>query len=107
MLRRILFGLFVAVVLVLPNDICLAVETNEEWNPASAGPITTWTAPLCGKGKFAVQPFFFYNRARGAFDSDGHYDSLPKGDNKYQFQQQLFAQYGLTDRLELDAQTQC
>jgi hypothetical protein len=85
---------------------CLAEENaGAEWNPPSAGPVTTWTAPLCGKGKFVIQPFVFYNKARGSFNSDGHYDSLPKGDKKYQFQEQLFAQYGLTDRLELDAQT--
>lgn len=81
-------------------------EVNkEEWNPVSAGPVTTWTAPLCGKGKLAVQPFFFYNRTSGYFDSGGHYDSLPDGDWKYQFQEQLFAQFGLTDRLEIDGQT--
>jgi len=79
-------------------------ETHKEWSPVSAGPLTTWTAPLCGKGKFVIQPFFFYNRTRGTFNADGHYDSLPKGDKKYQFQEQLFAQYGLTDRLELDGQ---
>lgn len=78
---------------------------KEEWNPVSAGPVTTWTAPLCGKGKLAIQPFFFYNRTRGSFDSDGHYDSLPEGDWKHQFQEQLFAQFGLTDRLEIDGQT--
>lgn len=75
-----------------------------EWNPPSAGPVTTWTAPLCGKGKLVVQPFFFYNRTRGTFDNDSHYDRLPEGNEKYQYQEQLFAQYGLTDRLELDAQ---
>ncbi len=78
---------------------------KDEWNPISAGPVTTWTAPLCGKGKFVIQPFFFYNRTRGTFNSEGNYDSLSDGDKKYQFQQQLFAQYGLTDRLEIDGQT--
>jgi len=77
---------------------------HEEWNPSSAGPITTWTASLCGKGEFVVQPFFFYNRTRGTFNSEGHYDSLPQGDKKYQYQEQLFMQYGLTDRLEIDGQ---
>jgi len=77
---------------------------QEEWNPPSAGPITTWTAPLCGKGEFVVQPFFFYNRTRGAFNSEGHYDSLTEGDKKYQYQEQLFMQYGLTDKLEIDGQ---
>lgn len=80
-------------------------EHENEWNPLSAGPVTTWTAPLCGKGKFVIQPFFFYNRTRGAFNSEGHYNSLAGRDKKYQFQQQLFMQYGLTDRLEIDGQT--
>jgi hypothetical protein len=79
-------------------------EQGDEWNPVSAGPITTWTAPLCGKGKCVVQPFFFYNSTRGTFNPRGHFDSLPAADSKYQFQQQLFMQYGLTDRLEIDGQ---
>lgn len=81
-----------------------AQDNEPEWEPVSAGPVTTWTAPLCGNGKFVVQPFFFYNRTRGAFNSEGHYDSLPEGDNKYQYQEQLFIQYGITEKLEIDAQ---
>lgn len=77
---------------------------QDEWEPPSAGPLTTWTAPLCGKGKFVVQPFFFYNRTRGVFDSEGDYNSLPQGDKKYQFQEQLLLQYGITDKLEIDGQ---
>lgn len=87
--------------------ICFAghLENEQtEWNPVSAGPITTWTAPLCGKGKLVIQPFFFYNRTRGSFNVDGHYDSLSKGDKKYQYQEQLFMQYGITDNLEIDGQ---
>jgi len=52
-----------------------------------------------------VQPFFFYNRTKGSFNSDGHYDSLLEGDKKSQYQEQLFAQYGITDKLEIDGQT--
>jgi hypothetical protein len=77
----------------------------EEWNPPSAGPITTWTAPLCDKGDFVIQPFFFYNQMRGEYDGQGHYNPLPKGDIEYQFQEQLFLQYGIFDWLEVDAQT--
>ena len=76
----------------------------DEWNPVSAGPLTTWTAPWCDQGKLVVQPFLFYNRARGTFNSDSHYGSLPADDIKFQFQEQLFAQYGLSERLEIDAQ---
>lgn len=75
------------------------------WSPYSAGPITTWTAPLCGKSKFVAQPFFFYNRTRGTFNSDGNYGSLQGEDRKYEYQQQLFLQYGVTDKFEIDAQT--
>jgi hypothetical protein len=108
MLRYILQGFITISIVFLSAVVSLAQNESapeqEEWNPVSAGPITTWTAPLCGKGKFVVQPFFFYNRTRGSFNSEGHYDSLAKGDKKYQYQQQLFMQYGLTDRLEIDAQ---
>jgi len=75
-----------------------------EWNPLSLGPITTWTAPLCGKNHLVVQPFFYYNKTRGEFDNDGHSHSLPKGGRKHQYQYQLFAQYGITDRLEINGQ---
>jgi len=100
--------------LALTGDICSAghkggeqheAGEQEEWSPVSAGPITTWTAPVCGKKTFVVQPFLIYNRTRGLFDSDGHYNSLPAGDRKYQFQEQLFIQYGLTEELEIDGQT--
>lgn len=102
MKEKILFVTF-TLGLALTGEICSAgheAGEREEWDPASVGPIATWTAPLCGKDKFVVQPFFIYNRTRGLFDSDGHYNSLPAGDQKYQFQQQLFIQYGLFAKLE-------
>lgn len=109
MLPRALITLVVAgLILMNQPDYSFAHsesrQAHDEWDPVSAGPLTTWTAPLCGKGKFVIQPFLLYNRTRGTFNADGHYDSLPDGDRKYQFQEQLFAQYGLTDRLEFDAQ---
>lgn len=70
------------------------------WNPLSAGPVVTWTAPVCCRNELDVQSFFFYNRTRGEFDSDGHYKSYKNKDRKWQWQQMLFMQYGLTDRLE-------
>ena len=100
------------VILLLPLLCCFNVisyadgdSTNEEWNPVSVGPVTTWTAPLCEKGQLVIQPFVFYNRTRGSFDSDGHYHSLPSGDKQYQYQELLFAQYGITDHLEIDGLT--
>src|ERR1035441_4733115 len=83
------------------------VFADEEvaWNPPSAGPIFTGTASTVGKGKLAVQPFVFYNRTRGDFNDDGHYVSLPKGDKESQFQQQVSAQYGITDKWEFDTET--
>jgi hypothetical protein len=78
-------------------------EENTECMFYSAGPAVTWTAPVCCKGEFVVQPFFVYNRTRGIFDSDSGYHSLG-GDKQYQFMEQLFAMFGITDHLELDGQ---
>jgi len=103
----IIFTLVSFILSAHTNYTIAQVEGNEqqdEWNPISIGPATTWTASLCGKGEFVIQPFFFYSMARGMFDTEGNYDSLPGGDKKHQFQQQLFAQYGITDRLEIDGQ---
>jgi hypothetical protein len=109
MLRQVRFLLFFGFIVFLINTAVSAEEipgstAQEEWNPPSAGPITTWTAPLCEKGKFVIQPFFFYNRTRGEFDADGKYHGLAKGNRKIQYQEQLFVQYGITDSLEIDAQ---
>lgn len=82
-----------------------SADGQNEWNPISVGPVTTWTAPLCEKGRYYIQPFFFYNRTRGVFDADGNYQSLLRGEKKYQFQQQLFMQYGILDCLEIDGLT--
>jgi len=104
MLRKILLLFF----LIIGFNVLVYGEEKpaaEDWNPVSAGPVSTWTAPLCGKGKFVVQPFLFYNRTRGAFNEKGHYNPLDDGNRKYQYQEQLFAQYGITDQLEIDGQT--
>jgi len=107
--HNIISILLFILLLVCQGTACFADSQmtleQEEWDPFSAGPITTWTAPLCGKGKFVVQPFFVYNATRGFFDSDGHYESLSDGDWKNQFQEQLFMQFGLTDKIEIDGQT--
>ena len=108
MLRYLMPILLFILSLICQGNVCFAdsqmILEQEEWNPPSAGPITTWTAPLCGEGRFVIQPFFFYNATRGLFDSNGHYESLTDGDWKNQFQEQLFAQFGLTDKLEIDGQ---
>lgn len=85
---------------------CCAGEDSEgtAWHPISAGPLATWSSFLCEKGKIVTQPFFFYNRTRGTFDSEGRYNALPSDDNKYQYQQQIFLQYGLAEGLEMDVQ---
>lgn len=105
MLSKSHLGIFCFYLMLSNISYVLADEAPvESWSPNSAGPVTTWTAPLCGRRKFIVQPFFFFNHTRGTFDSEGHYDSLPSGNKKYQYQEQIFAQYGLLDRLELDGQ---
>lgn len=105
MRRAVLFLVLKVFLAATFINAAFAHDNEPECEPVSAGPVSTWTAPLCGKGKFVVQPFFFYNRTRGAFNSEGHYDSLSQGDKKYQYQEQLFMQYGITDKFEVDVQT--
>ena len=106
--KQVVFRIFIILVIVglaLVNEAnhCLAHD-DAEWNPSSAGPLITWTAPLCDQGKFVIQPFFFYNRAMGTFNENGYYEPLPSGEQRYQFQEILFMQYGITERLEIDGQ---
>ncbi|HOW35377.1 MAG TPA: transporter [Candidatus Omnitrophota bacterium] len=105
MFRKILGCLLGVCLLGFGVTACAQEQADtEEWYPPSAGPVTTWTSPVCGKGELYVQPFFFYNNTRGTFDDDGHSDSLPEGDRQNQFQEQFFFQYGLTNRLEVAGQ---
>lgn len=106
-MRCVFVGLLI-VFFIFPIQISAFAEeriNSEEWDPSSIGPVTTWTAPLNQKGELAVQSFFFYTNIRGTFDSDGEYGALPEGESQLQFQQQLMFLYGITDRLEIDAQT--
>jgi hypothetical protein len=121
MVSRVISFLFICFSLIVVGQTAIAEETpatqketgivsqevpapQEEWNPPSVGPITTWTAPLCGKGHLVIQPFFFYNQTRGEFGAKGHYDPLLRGDHEYQFQEQLSVHYGIFDWLEIDGQ---
>jgi hypothetical protein len=104
-MKRVLYLLIF--IITIGVDICYAGQDKEDATLkfTSAGPVTTWTGPLCGRNKFAIQPFFFYNRTSGIFNSEGRYDPLAGSDRKGQFQEQLFMQYGLTDKLEVATQT--
>lgn len=103
---RLLVPVLSICVALLWQRTAFAGEELDEggWNPPSAGPVTTWTAPMVGKGKLAVQPFSLYTRTRGSFNDNGHYEGFSNGDKKSAFQQQIFSQYGLTDKWEIDAQ---
>jgi hypothetical protein len=97
---------FFSFLLLFSSPVFAQERVGEEaWDPLSAGPATTWTAPMMEKGKLAVQPFIYYNRTRGSFDDDGQYAKLPEGDKEVQLQQYIFAQYGITDQWEMSAQT--
>lgn len=106
----ITFKILILVNLILINSVYISfasrneVHEDYEWSPISAGPLTTWTSPICGSNKFVIQPFFFYNRTHGSFDSNGVYIPLSTDNKKSQFQAQLFMQYGITDELEIDGQ---
>ena len=98
---------FIAFVLLCGCRDSFSEDSNAvregRWNPPSAGPVITWTAPVCAKGRLIAQPFFFYNYIRGAFDNEGNYKHFKNGGKKSEFQEVLFFRYGLFDRLEVSA----
>jgi len=105
MLPRVLGCLLCIFLLGIGVVACAHEQVDaEEWSPLSAGPVTTWTSPVCEKGQLIVQPLLFYNNTRGTLNDEGHSDSLPEGDRQNQFQEQFFFQYGLTNRLEFAGQ---
>jgi len=93
--------------IVISNNVAFpqseCKNRKEEWNPPSIGPVTTWTAPTCEQGKLIAQPFFYFNRTRGVFNSESNYKSYANKNSKWQWQEQLFLQYGLTEKWEIDA----
>jgi hypothetical protein len=93
--------------LLLMGRLALSAESSdiEGWEPVSAGSVNTWIAPLCGKGESYIQPFWFINNTRGSYDSNGSFNSLPDDDKATSKQLYLFVQYGLTDKINLAAQT--
>lgn len=99
MLNRISIVIFTLGFIFL-NTNSVFSEEPQEWSPYSVGPVIGWRAMVCGKRKLAVQPYFFYNRVRGVFDGEGNSNSLPEGDKNYQYQEDLFFQYGVTKRFE-------
>ncbi len=52
--KRLLIVILLLSLLCCFNVISYAdgSATNEEWNPVSVGPVTTWTAPVCSKGQW-------------------------------------------------------
>lgn len=99
--------LFLISLLILISVNSLWAQAKKEgdiWEPVTPGPFTTFTAPVIKKDKFVVQPLYFFNRSRGTFNGDGSYDSMPDKDYKYHQLVQLYMQYGLTERIELNCQ---
>jgi hypothetical protein len=77
------------------EDVLIFTTPQEEWNPPSAGPVTTWTAPLCGKGKFVIQPLLFYNNTRGSFDAKGNYSSMTESESNFNIRNNYLCSMGL------------
>lgn len=97
--------LSIAIFLMLAANIIQAEqETEENGCPPSAGPITTWTAPVCGKGEWYIQPLFYFTQSKGYFLGKGDYADWSDGIKFNQSQQILFMQYGLTDKWEVSGQ---
>lgn len=81
------------------------IEKCSPWNPPSPGPLNTWSAPLCKAGQLVAQPFYFYYRTRGTFNELGNYKAYKDGEKAHQSVWDLILYYGVTDRLEVDAET--
>lgn len=106
-IKIIFLLIFIGIEIFIVSDASAATfceKDKDEWCPYSVGPITTWTAPLCEKARLIFQPLFFYNRTRGIFNEDGHYKAYKNDEKKSQWQEMLFLQYGLTDKLEIAGQ---
>jgi hypothetical protein len=78
-----------------------------DWNPQSIGPVVTWTAPTNCAGELTTQGYFLYTISAGVFDSEGALKPYKDKGSKSNWQQQLFCQYGITDRLEIAALGNC
>jgi len=99
--RNLLLSFLIISILV---SSAAAEEKKDVWQPTTPGPFTTFTAPLCEKGKVNIQPLYFFNITRGTFDDTTAYHSLPSKDYKYQQLLQLYTQFGLADHIEVCAQ---
>ncbi|MDO8536606.1 MAG: transporter [Candidatus Omnitrophota bacterium] len=101
---KIRFILILLLLIIVPECSIYAADKSEIWDPITPGPFTTFTAPVVEKNKFVLQPLYFFNIGRGAFDGEGGYNSLPGKDYKYHQVIQLYTQYGLADRTEINCQ---
>ncbi|MFH0887566.1 MAG: hypothetical protein V1843_05290, partial [bacterium] len=93
MLLKVIMLLFIINGLAIP---CYGEDSlkPEEWCPASAGPITTWTAPVCDQGAVYIQPLFYFSQSKGYFFGQGDYFDWSDGVQYRQKQQIVFMQYG-------------
>ena len=82
----------------------LLAADEAEWSPTSIGPVTTWTAPLCGAKNWYAIPRFYFTSFKKQYDNNGDKQSVGDDSTLTQQQQMIFAAYGLTDKLELNAQ---
>ena len=97
-----LLGLVLVGLVIAAGNLLAADEA--EWSPTSIGPVTTWTAPLCGTRNWYVIPRFYFTNFRKQYDNNGDKQSVGDDTTLTQQQQVLFAAYGLSNKLELNAQ---
>ncbi len=105
-MRKIWFILMAVVAFSLIGAaVSMAEEkADAEWSPNSVGPVTAWVAPLCDAKTGYVIPRFYFTNFRKQYDNSGNKESIGDDTKQAQQQQMIFAAYGLTSKLELDAQ---
>ena len=107
-MRRILFLTLVLMVIFAFNAIAgdnADMKQTTSWDPPTPGPLNGWSAPLLKSKELVIQPFFYYNRSRGIFNDKGSYKSFKNGEKAGQYVGDFLLFYGITDRLEIDAET--
>lgn len=78
-----------------------SVFGQDSWQPATQGPVNTWSASVSAKGDFSIHPFTQYRFVNANLDANGESQRLSEGEANYQLQHFAYFFYGVTPRLEV------
>jgi hypothetical protein len=92
---------------ILAAVFCLSISAGAfaEWEHYSVGPVNGWSAYPAAKSVLLLQPYIYYANTYGEYDNAGNYGILANGESRKSWQYSLLASYGLSDRMDISAQT--